>query len=113
MTTIEVKEDGTFSADGNPMKVEGLTQEFLERLVDDSLEGTVEYKLEGNMPIEKFFSTLRDGTAEDSELRRLKEESDKKASGIAENVDTGEQDIEGAVPTKDEQDLDALSEIGQ
>ena len=109
MTAIEVKEDGTFSVNGQQTKVEDLTQQFLEQLVDDSLEGTVEYKLEGEMPIAKFFSALRDGTAEGSELHELKAESDKMADETAKKKKEGELFTEEVMSAKGDQDQSKLA----
>lgn len=68
---IEVRENGDIFIDGTSKEISDLTQEFLERLVDDSLEGKVEYSIEGDLPIATFFKTIRDGTGKDSELRAL------------------------------------------
>ena len=78
MTKISVNEKGELRVDGVPKKIDDLTQEFLEKLVDDSLESKVDYEIEGDMPLASFFETLRDGTKEGSELRKAKEEREKK-----------------------------------
>ena len=78
MTKISVDEKGELKVDGEPKKIADLTQEFLEKLVDDSLESRVDYEIEGDMPLAGFFKTLRDGTKEGSELRMAKEEREKK-----------------------------------
>lgn len=78
MTKISVDEKGELKVDGEPKKIADLTQEFLEKLVDDSLESKVDYEIEGDMPLAGFFKTLRDGTKEGSELRMAKEEREKK-----------------------------------
>lgn len=78
MTKISVDEKGELKVDGEPKKIADLTQEFLEKLVDDSLESKVDYEIEGDMPLAGFFETLRDGTKEGSELRKAKEEREKK-----------------------------------
>ena len=78
MTKISVDEKGELKVDGEPKKIADLTQEFLEKLVDDSLESRVDYEIEGDMPLAGFFKTLRDGTKEGSELRIAKEEREKK-----------------------------------
>ena len=79
MTTISVNVKGELRVDGEPKKIADLTQEFLEKLVDDSLESKVDYEIGGDMPLAGFFGTLRDGTKEGSELRKAKEEREKKA----------------------------------
>lgn len=78
MTKISVDEKGELKVDGEPKKISDLTQEFLEKLVDDSLESKVDYEIEGNMPLAGFFRALRDGTEEGSELRKAKDEREKK-----------------------------------
>lgn len=83
MTTISVNVKGELRVDGEPKKIADLTQEFLEKLVDDSLESKVDYEIEGDMPLAGFFETLRDGTKEGSELRKAKEERVKKAEDAA------------------------------
>lgn len=83
MTKISVDEKGELKVDGEPKKIADLTQEFLEKLVDDSLESKVDYEIEGDMPLAGFFETLRDGTKEGSELRKAKEEREKKTKVAA------------------------------
>lgn len=82
MTKISVDEKGELKVDGEPKKIADLTQEFLEKLVDDSLESKVDYEIEGDMPLAGFFKTLRDGTKEGSELRIAKEEREKKTKVV-------------------------------
>lgn len=78
MMKISVNEDGELKVDGEPKKINDLTQEFLEKLVDDSLESKVVYEIEGDMPLAGFFRTLCDGTKEGSDLRKAMEEREKK-----------------------------------
>ena len=70
MTKISVNEKGELRVDGEPKKIADLTQEFLEKLVDDSLESKVDYEIEGDMPLAGFFETLRDGTKRDPSSER-------------------------------------------
>lgn len=74
MMQIFVDEKGELKVDGEPKKIDDLTQEFLERLVDDSLESRINYEIKGDTPLASFFRMLQDGTKEDSELRKAKEE---------------------------------------
>lgn len=83
MTKITVDEKGELKVDGELKTIADLTQDFLEKLVDDSLESKVDYEIEGNMPLASFFETLRDGTKEGSELRKAKEERERKNEGSA------------------------------
>ncbi len=100
MTIISVDARGELRIDGVPKKIDDLTQEFLEKLVDDSLESKVDYEIEGDMPLASFFETLRDGTKEGSELRKAKEEREKKTEDA---VAAGKRLIEeyGDVPISD------------
>lgn len=83
MTKVTVDEKGELKVDGVPKKITDLTQEFLEKLVDDSLESKVDYEIKGDMPLASFFETLRDGTKKDSELRKAKEKCEKKNENAA------------------------------
>lgn len=84
MTTIEVDAKGNLKIDGAPKTVEDLTQDFLEKLVDDSLESGVNYQIEGDMPLAGFFKAIHEGTKEGSELRKAKEKRDEKLAKAAE-----------------------------
>lgn len=92
MTTIDVNDRGELKVDGEPKGISDLTQEFLEKLVDDSLDGKVSYNIAGDMPLAGFFRALDDGTKEGSELRKAKEECEKKVTAAAE---AGEASING------------------
>ncbi len=92
MTTIDVNDRGELKVDGEPKGISDLTQEFLEKLVDDSLDGKVFYDIAGDMPLAGFFRALYDGTKEGSELRKAKEEREKK---IAAGAEAGEASING------------------
>ena len=100
MTKIFVNVKGELKVDGEPKKIEDLSQEFLEKLVDDSLESKVVYEIEGDMPLAGFFKTLQDGTKEGSELRKAKEEREKKKDDA---IKAGKKSIDGhsAVPAGD------------
>lgn len=74
MRSIIVHENGTFEIDGVEKKIEDLTQAFLEGLVDESLEGEVQYHIEGDRPISKFFKAIQEGTQKGSELWKLNEQ---------------------------------------
>lgn len=74
MRSITVHENGTFEIDGVEKRIEDLTQALLEGLVDESLEGEVQYRIEGDRPIAKFFKAIEEGTQKDSELWKLNEQ---------------------------------------
>ena len=74
---IEVAVDGALKIDGVSTEPEELTQQFLEKLVEDSLQSQVTYDIQGDMPIAEFFRTLDKGTREGSQLRKLKDEADR------------------------------------
>ena len=75
-TTVRVEKNGDLLIDGMKIEIVDLTQECLEDIVDKSLEGRVAYQIEGEMPIAKFFASLEKGTAEGSELRKMKDKMD-------------------------------------
>jgi hypothetical protein len=77
MVNIEVLANGTLMIDGVETEVAQLTQQLLEKIVQESLNSNVTYTIEGDMPIAQFFEALNNGTREGSELRRLKDEADK------------------------------------
>lgn len=74
--TVRVEKNGDLFIDGIKKEIVDLTQECLEEIVDKSLEGQVAYQIEGEMPIAKFFTSLEEGTAEGSELRKMKDKMD-------------------------------------
>ena len=67
-------ENAKLTIDGKEMKTADLNQEFLDKVVSESLQGSVEYELEGDHPLVKFFQTLQDGTKEGSALRQKMDE---------------------------------------
>lgn len=74
---VRVEKNGDLYIDDIKTEIVDLTQERLEDIVDKSLEGRVLYQIEGEMPIAKFFATLKEGTSENSELRKMKDKMDK------------------------------------
>jgi hypothetical protein len=95
MTRIRVAKNGEFEIDGAAKTIADLTQQFVEKLVDDSLSGSVEYEIEGEFPIARFFVTLRDGTNEDSKLRKLKESMKESDSDcVVPEIEIGAEQIE-------------------
>ena len=74
--TVRVEKNGDLFIDGIKKEIVDLTRECLESIVDKSLEGQVAYQIEGEMPIAKFFTSLEEGTAEGSELRKMKDKMD-------------------------------------
>ncbi len=60
--------------DGCGVKIADLNQGFLDDVVSKSLIDDVEYKLEGDHPLVKFFKALQDGTKEGSALRQKMKE---------------------------------------
>ena len=106
MTKISVDEKGELKVNGEPKKIADLTQEFLEKLVDDSLESKVDYEIEGNMPLAVFFLTLRDGTKEGSELRKAKDEREKKRADVDA---TGKKLVEELIAEHGDASMDGIS----
>ena len=92
-------ENAKLTIDGKEMKTADLNQEFLDKVVSESLQGSVEYELEGDHPLVKFFQTLQDGTKEGSALRQKMDEMESariaaKADG-SEKAEDGESDNQG------------------
>ena len=92
LMNIEVAGTDEFLIDDNEFQIKYLTSELLEKFVSLSLEGKVAYTIEGDSPIASFFSTLREGTKEGSELRKLYDESVSK--GATETTSTMESSTE-------------------
>lgn len=92
-------ENAKLTIDGKEMKTADLSQELLDKVVSESLQGSVEYQLEGDHPLVKFFQTLHDGTKEGSALRQKMNEmeSARKAAeaGSPEKTEDGEPDDQG------------------
>ena len=76
MTTIVVNNKGELFIDGNPKLIGDLTQDFLEKLVDDSLRDEVLFDIDGDMPLAAFFKEIQDGTKAGSALRKAMEEQE-------------------------------------
>lgn len=91
---VKVSDKGNLEVDDTKMEIGDLTQEFLERLVEESLESKVSYEIEGDLPLAKFFRTIDEGTKEGSELRTIKEEVQKRE---AEAISTGKQFVDGVM----------------
>ena len=78
--SVVVSENGDVSIDGSPIAVDDFTQQLLEKIVDYSLEDKVDYNIEGDLPISRFFRKLQDGTKEGSQLRSMKEQYDRESA---------------------------------
>lgn len=77
MTNIVVNNKGELLIDGNAKQIDDLTQEFLEKLVDDALRDDVSFDIEGDMPLAVFFKEIQDGTKAGSTLRKTMEEQER------------------------------------
>lgn len=73
MISIHVKE-GKLFIDDQEREIIDLKQDFLDEVVSESLRDQVNYQLEGDHPLVKFFQTLQDETKEGSALRQKFEE---------------------------------------
>ena len=93
---IKVDERGELKVDSNVKSVEQFDQEFLEGLVEKSLAGEVEYEIEGATPIAQFFKAIKEGTAPDSDLKKLQEEVASKEAAQNAHID-----VKGEVPEGD------------
>lgn len=74
MMNIIVNNKGELLIDGNAKQIDDLTQDFLEKLVDDSLRDEVTFDIDGDMPLAAFFKEIQDGTKAGSALRKTMEE---------------------------------------
>lgn len=74
MMKIAVNKKGELFIDGNARQIDDLTQDFLEKLVDDSLRDEVLFDIDGDMPLAAFFKEIQDGTKVGSALRKAMEE---------------------------------------
>lgn len=74
MTKIVVNKMGELFVDGDAKQIDDLTQDFLEKLVDDSLRDEVSFDIDGDMPLAAFFKEIQDGTKAGSALRKTMEE---------------------------------------
>lgn len=93
MTYITVNNKGELLIDGNAKQIDDLTQDFLEKLVDDSLRDEVSFDIDGDMPLAVFFKEIQDGTKAGSALRKTMEEQEKNNSS---NVTAADVPIKGA-----------------
>lgn len=59
MTDIVVNSKGELLIDGKAKQIDDLTQDFLEKLVDDSLKGEVSFDIDGDMPLAAFFKKYK------------------------------------------------------
>ena len=55
MMKIAVNKKGELFIDENARQIDDLTQDFLEKLVDDSLRDEVLFDIDGDMPLAAFF----------------------------------------------------------
>lgn len=69
MDKIAVSTDGTLSINDTETGMAELTQEKLEELVNAALEDKIEFSLEGESPISKFFKTIQDATTAGAKFR--------------------------------------------
>lgn len=86
-------DNAKLTIDDEEMKTADLSQEFLDKVVSESLQGSVEYQLEGDHPLVKFFQTLQDGTKEGSALRQKMDEME--SARIAAEADSPEKAEDG------------------
>lgn len=93
-TNIEVKADGELFINQEKKQVDDLTQELLEKILDDSLSDEVEFCIEGDTPLAKFFNTIKSGTEEGSELRTLKKKNDATQQARAEREEVSDTQVE-------------------
>ena len=86
MTKIVVNKMGELFVDGDAKQIDDLTQDFLEKLVDDSLRDEVSFDIDGDMPLAAFFKEIQDGTKAGSALRKTMEEQNNSSNVAAADV---------------------------
>lgn len=86
MTKIVVNKMGELFVDGDVKQIDDLTQDFLEKLVDDSLRDEVSFDIDGDMPLAAFFKEIQDGTKAGSALRKTMEEQNNSSNVAAADV---------------------------
>lgn len=82
---MKVDKEGNLTINGAEKKIEELKAKFFEELVDKALADEVDFVLEDNGIVGNFFTTIKNGTSANSELRKLYEKTfdDGKASDEA------------------------------
>ena len=89
--------------DDNEIKISELNQEFLDDVVNKSLLDDVEYELEGDHPLVKFFKTLQDGTKEGSALRQKMNEAERAHAAVVKDNSEEVGTAGGKLPITDEE----------
>ena len=77
---IEVKKDGKVFVDDAEYKIDNITAEFLEKVVDESLTDNVNYILDPDetIPMVKLFKDLSSLCEKDSDFRKTVEQIQQK-----------------------------------
>lgn len=109
MTNIKVK-NAKLTIDDKEVTTAELSQELLDNIVYESLQGNVEYEIEGDHPLAKFFQTLQDGTKKGSALRQKMDEMKTACGAIAEE---GSEKLEENDDKTQECDSEAVDSLSQ
>lgn len=95
---IEVKKDGKILVDDAEYKIENITAEFLEKVVNESLVDNVNYILDSDetIPMVKLFKDLSSLCEKDSDFRKSIEQIQQKIEDSEKNEfeDTVDKELE-------------------
>lgn len=81
---IQIDEKGSLNIDGIEKTITELKSEFLEKLVNDSLEGKIIYEILGDTPLANFFKQIQKETSEESELKKMIDDNSVKKKELKE-----------------------------
>lgn len=103
---IEVKKDGKVLVDDAEYKIENITADFLEKVVNESLNDNVNYILDSDetIPMVKLFKDLSELCEKDSEFRKSIEQ-------IQQKIEDSEKDKFEDIVNKELEDNNIEDEI--
>lgn len=103
---IEVKKDGKVLVDDAEYKIENITADFLENIVNESLDDNVNYILDSDetIPMVKLFKDLSELCEKDSEFRKSIEQ-------IQQKIEDSEKDKFEDIVNKELEDNNIEDEI--
>lgn len=85
---IQIDENGSLKIDDIEKTITDLNAEFLEKLVNDSLEGNVVYEILGDTPLANFFKQIQKETLKDSELKKILDNNSAKRKELLDEQET-------------------------
>ena len=86
---IEINSAGTLFVDSEEKKINDITVDFLEQLIELALKNEVEFLIDSNtLPIAQFFSQLKEGTSDGSPLKTKLNEINEKTKEHKQEIET-------------------------